>query len=155
MCCRGRSECWQLLTRCPRTQASQAHFSPLMSMAGLDRPMTLRFADGCCEMKEEGRGVSGKIGSATPPISGVPRVSARAGLLGEMQLTTRCRSFGGRYCGSSWNSKCDLGTMTALRALETPAGCPSEEALVLENVAAAMTETSKRFQYVLQKHRNS
>lgn len=34
---RGRQNhspwCWQLLTRCPLTQASQAHFSPSMSMA--------------------------------------------------------------------------------------------------------------------------
>lgn len=32
MCCSGRSECWQLLTRCPRTQASQAYFSPSISI---------------------------------------------------------------------------------------------------------------------------
>jgi len=32
MCWSGRSWCWQLLTRCPLTQASQAHFSPSMSM---------------------------------------------------------------------------------------------------------------------------
>lgn len=27
--------CWQLLTLCPRTQASQAHFSPLISMVAV------------------------------------------------------------------------------------------------------------------------
>lgn len=32
MCCSGLSECWQLLTRCPRTQASQAYFSPLINI---------------------------------------------------------------------------------------------------------------------------
>lgn len=33
ICCRGLSACWQLLTRWPRTHASQAYFSPLINMS--------------------------------------------------------------------------------------------------------------------------
>lgn len=32
ICCNGRSACWQLLTRWPRTHASHAHFSPLINI---------------------------------------------------------------------------------------------------------------------------
>lgn len=55
------------------TMPSHAGFTgPFLAVdehGGLDRPMTLLFADGCCEGRKKD-GVSGKIGSATPPYFG-------------------------------------------------------------------------------------
>jgi hypothetical protein len=45
MCCNGLSECWQLLTRWPLTQASQAYFSPLINILTFQL-MWLRFESG-------------------------------------------------------------------------------------------------------------
>jgi hypothetical protein len=91
---------------------------------GLDRPMTLSVANVCCEERKKD-GVSGRSDRLSPPISGVARVSARVGLLGKMQLTSRCRSFGDRYCGSPLEfQSCEFGNDDGTKGNSrlTPAG---------------------------------